>query len=53
MLTGVIVLVLFSSVDTDSVLQRHVADLCAYGNRVCVEDVKPTEAVNVQPGQLF
>lgn len=53
MLTGMIALVLFSSVDTDLVLQRHVADLCAYKNRVCVEDAKPAETVNVQPGLLF
>lgn len=52
MLTGMITFVLFSSVDADLVFQRHV-DLCAYGNRVCVEDAKPSEAVNVQPGLLF
>lgn len=53
MLTGMIALLLFSSVDTDLELQRHVADPCAYGNRVCAEDANPAEAVNVQTGLLF
>ena len=43
-----IALVQLSNVDTDLVLQRHVTNPCAYGNRDCVEDAEPTEAVYVQ-----
>lgn len=53
MLTGMIAILSFSSVDTDLVLQSHVTALSAYGNRVCVEDAKPAEAINVQPSLLF
>lgn len=41
-----------SNVDTDLVLQKHVTDPCAYGNRDCVEDAEPTEAVYVKYGLL-
>lgn len=48
-----IVLGQLSNVDTDLVLQRHVTDPCAYGNRDCAEDAEPTEAVYVQYGLLL
>lgn len=50
MLTGMIAPILFSSMDTDLVsillhVQRHVTSV--HMDRVCVEDAKPAETVNV------
>ena len=53
MWTDMIALVQLSNVDTDLVLQRHVTDPCACGNRDCAEDAEPAEAVYVQYGVYY